>query len=145
MPNSLLIVLSSDLALGRLLHYYIHEYGLASSILMTFGKTSGQRNKGKRRKKERKRKSSIPKRNTRSIVDTHVVRTLHILVDITAACTSESFNGKIFAFLHLGLVATLDNRDGFASVDLVRINRVSVQVTNWLDCMIRTLSWEKRR
>jgi hypothetical protein len=36
--------------------------------------------------------------------------------------------------LHFGGVAALDDGNGFTSVDLVRRNRVTVQIANRLDC-----------
>jgi hypothetical protein len=78
--------------------------------------------------------SDLPKGNARGVIDTHVVRALHVLMNISASSTSESFNGKVFTFFHLGLIAALDDGDGLACVDLVGVDRVSVQVANRLDC-----------
>lgn len=59
--------------------------------------------------------------------------TTYILSHVTLAGTTEGLNGKHFTLLHLGLVATLDNRNTLATVDDVLVNVVTVEVPDTLD------------
>jgi len=66
----------------------------------------------------------------------HVVRALHVFDDSAAASSAERFNRILLTFLHLRLVSVRDNGDGFARVNHIRFNRVTVQVVaafDWID------------
>lgn len=75
----------------------------------------------------------LPQWDVLNIVDTGVVRCLHVLVNKTASSTSEGLNSKVLAFLHFGLVSSLDNGHRLASMNLVRVDRVSIQVADRFD------------
>ena len=53
--------------------------------------------------------------------------------DLATACRTESLDGVILALLHLRLVIVLDKTDRFATVDLIRVNRVPTEILNGLD------------
>lgn len=57
----------------------------------------------------------------------------NIISHITLSGTSESLNGKDFAFLHLGLISSLDNGHALATMDDVLIDVMPVQVTDCLN------------
>lgn len=57
----------------------------------------------------------------------------HIVPDISLSSTSESLNGEGFAFFHLCLVSTLDNRYAFGSMNLVMLDAVAVEITYAFD------------
>lgn len=54
-------------------------------------------------------------------------------MDVTFSGTAESLNGENLAFLHLSLVAALDNRHTFSTVNNMLFNVVTVQVADTLD------------
>lgn len=59
--------------------------------------------------------------------------TTYILSHVALSGTAEGLNGKHFTLLHLGLIATLDNRNALATMDNVLVNVVTVEVPDTLD------------
>lgn len=57
----------------------------------------------------------------------------YVFTHVTLAGTAESLNGKDLAFLHLSLVAALNNGHALSAVDNVLVNVVTVEVANTLD------------
>jgi len=83
---------------------------------------------------------SLPKWDMLDVIYTSIVRSFHILMNETTASTSKGLNGKVFALLHFCLVTIVNNGNRLASVDLVRVDRVSVQVTDRLDLICLALN-----
>ena len=75
----------------------------------------------------------------RSIVVPHIVRALHVLVNVALARAAKGLNGIKLVLLHLGVVIVAHNGDGFSAVDLVLVDRMAIQITDRLDCTKQTL------
>mmetsp|Transcript_9075 Transcript_9075/g.23732 ORF Transcript_9075/g.23732 Transcript_9075/m.23732 type:complete len:254 (+) Transcript_9075:323-1084(+) len=74
-----------------------------------------------------------PQRDVSHIEVLHVMRALEVLLHIALARRPKRLDGEDLTLLHACGFAALDDRDGLARVDLVRSDRVPVQVADRLD------------
>ena len=68
----------------------------------------------------------------------HVVASFHIVVHISAAGGPEGLDGVELVLLHEGGLATLNDRDRLAGMNLIRRNRVAIQVPDRLHLSKKT-------
>mmetsp|Transcript_4537 Transcript_4537/g.17849 ORF Transcript_4537/g.17849 Transcript_4537/m.17849 type:complete len:308 (+) Transcript_4537:328-1251(+) len=71
-----------------------------------------------------------PQRNVWQVKVLHIVAAFHVLMHVAAPRAPKGLDGKHLSFLHASRVAALHNRDAFACMDLIRGDRVSVEVAD---------------
>ena len=67
------------------------------------------------------------------IINLHVVRALQVLYDVSFAIWCKGLNSIEFALFHNGCFLVLCDWHRFTSMDLIRFNRMTIQVPHWLD------------
>jgi len=77
------------------------------------------------------------------VVVLHVVRSLHVVVDVTLSGAAKRLDGKEFSFLHARRFSTLHNRHRLSGVDAIRRDGMTVEVPNALH--LRKNNWTKDR
>ena len=63
-----------------------------------------------------------------SIDNLGVMGTLSFLDNMATPCRPEGLDGKVFPLLHFSLVVVFDQLDGFTTMDLVLVDRMTTQV-----------------
>lgn len=71
-----------------------------------------------------------PERDMPNIIVLHVVAAFQVFIDITLSGASERLNCIKLAFFHFGCVTSFDNWDTLSSMNMVRSNRMSIQISD---------------
>jgi len=63
----------------------------------------------------------------------HIVRAISILPNVSFACGAKCFDSIALALLHFDIWVIFDAGYSFATMNLIWLNRVAIQIANYFD------------